>query len=226
MSLKVTATTRLDKQVFYLHAAHKHRICDQRPMAPGRNRLRTHHRNSAEVVAASQPLHLPLELRRLHVIRIPAKALVPPAVVHTVRSALRRPPRPSRHTPSIPCAASEANNAVCPKLRVTPRSRVPADVHQQPASILSKHVEEVLDRERRVAHRHHRHPRQKHGGPSLRTASHSLSLAAELHCRAQHLFANYLVLHRLPYRLRQGHREHILDPRRIVNRDTLDLFLG
>src|SRR5258708_3185296 len=66
-----TPPTRLHKDRLHPPAPCQHRIPNQRPVAPPRHRLRTHHYRKVEVRQLHQPIPLAIERPSLHIIRIP-----------------------------------------------------------------------------------------------------------------------------------------------------------
>ncbi len=163
------------------NSAHQQRIRHQRAMTPPRHRLRAHQYNPIALRRPNQRLHRLPELRRLHIIRIPAKRQIPPSRIRRTRA---RPPQPAQRRPvfiSNPRRLQRRRQPLPPELRIRPRPRHRANVDQPRHAMPAQHLQKLFqrpirmpDRQNQPLRRHRRSRFLRRPCPPLPRSSHRL----------------------------------------------------
>jgi hypothetical protein len=152
-----TSSIRLDKDVLHDPTPRQHRIPNQRPMAPPGHRLRAHHYGRIKVRQSHQPPDLLRKMIRLHIVRIPSKALVLPPRIHAVCPRLPSPAQPLPPNPTNIRIVQRGKQSLLAEMRMPPRPRKPPYIHQRRAPVLPQRPQERPKLQRRVPYRHHPH---------------------------------------------------------------------
>src|SRR6266550_427651 len=99
------------------------RVSNQRTMTAPRHGLSTHQCNSLLPGMRDQLLQSNLKLRRLHVICIPSKALVPPASVDRVPQGMTQTAKPGHMAIADAGTSQGARQCRAVELRIVTRAR-------------------------------------------------------------------------------------------------------
>ncbi len=171
MRLPRTLPLRRHKDILNHSTTSQYRIPDQRSMTPPGHRLRAHHRHPVKLRQPHQPVDLTGKLGRLHIICIPAKALIPPSQIRAVLPSRPSPTQPFSPYRPNPDLFQCSEKSLLPELRKPPRSRISPHIHQRPTPIRLQRPQKHLKLKRRVSDRHHAAPSKEKGRPgNCRTA--------------------------------------------------------